>query len=553
MKEYKEEIEKLDQQQQALSQQLEKQEDTPLTEEEKRLAEILEKLNDPELQKYLEALEEKADQGELTPENLEELGQEMDYQVNQLDRLEELYKDVVFKMELDQQLERIQEAIQKTEESIESGENRDPKEAQKAQEEAQKLTEEVSDAQRELDQKNKELKQPYKGMEDGMEKADSAKEKSKKASEELKSGDPSKSQKQKQESKKDLEALQSLLSQMQSNMSEEKKKENIEHMEQLLDNVVWVSFTEEDLYDDFREISVNNPAFKKKLISQGDLSEKLQHIQDSLDALMYRVPELDPVLDKKVRALKVQQQKTVKALQDANMQEGGRYQRDIMYNLNYIAWVLSDLLEQMRQDLSSQMQGNQNCQKPGGSSSSPSASQMLKMQQELGKEFGESGPPEPGGKKPSGKKGEGPPMGEGEGGSSGMSGTQAKELAKMLARQEQIRMELEKKTEGGGPGGDAVESMKEFEKELVDPQISFEQKKERLQEIETRLLEVEEAERTQEKEEERDSGNLELYMELRQKSKEEYLQRKKSYQEDLNISPIWLQEYYSRIKRSYND
>jgi hypothetical protein len=42
-------------------------------------------------------------------------------------------------------------------------------------------------------------------------------------------------------------------------------------------------------------------------------------------------------------------------------------------------------------------------------------------------------------------------------------------------------------------------------------------------------------------------------MELRQKAKEDYLQRKKSYREDLTVSPIWLQDYYSRIKRSYND
>ncbi|GAB5555968.1 MAG: hypothetical protein SchgKO_01810 [Schleiferiaceae bacterium] len=560
LEEYEEELAKLEEQQKELAEQLQKQEDTPLTEEEKKLQEILEKLNDPELQEFLKSLQEKADENNLTPEDLEQLGQEMDYQMNQLERLEELYKDVVFQMELDQQIDRIEEAIKKAEESLEKGEKADDsKESkaaeEKAQEEAEKLAEEVAKAQEELEKKNKDLKQPYKGMEDAQEKADSAEKKSKKASEEMKYGNPSKSQQQKQQSKEDLEALQSLLSQMQSSMSQEKKKENIEHMEQLLDNVVWTSFTEEDLYDDFRELSVNNPAFKEKLIAQGDLAEKLQHIQDSLDALMERVPELDPVLDKKVRALKTQQQKSVKALQDANLQEGGRYQRDIMYNLNYIAWVLSDLLQQMRQDLSSQMQGNQNCQKPGGSSSSPSAAQMLKMQQQLGKEFGESGPPDQKGQKPSQKKGKGLPMGgqEGQGGEGGMSGQQAKELAQMLARQEQIRMELEKKVEQGGPGVDAVDAMKEFEKELVDPNISFEKKKERLQEIETRLLEVEEAERTQEKEEQRESDNLELYMELRQKAKEDYLQRKKSYREDLTVSPIWLQDYYSRIKRSYND
>jgi chromosome segregation ATPase len=117
LEEYQEELAKLEEQQEEHAKQLEKQEDTPLTEEEKKLAEILEKLNDPELQEFLQSLEEKAENNELTPEDLEQLGQEMDYQMNQLERLEELYKDVVFQMELDQQIQRVEEAIQKTEES----------------------------------------------------------------------------------------------------------------------------------------------------------------------------------------------------------------------------------------------------------------------------------------------------------------------------------------------------------------------------------------------------------------------------------------------------
>lgn len=535
-----EETKKLEEKQKAMEEKLNKLDGKKDLENEKKLNELLEKLNDPELQEFLESLKEKAQEDGLDKSDMDQMNRELDYKVDQLKRLEELYKDAVFQMKLDQQIERVEEAIAKTEEALRT------QDLQK-QEEAEALTEEVKKEQEELIEKNQELSQEYSGLEKTQEKANSASENSKKATESQKKGKSSDSKKSKEQSKEDLEALQSLLSMMQSNMSQEKKKENIEHLEQLLDNVVWVSFKEEGLFNTFSSIDLNNPEYKEQLVEQGDLTSKLELVKDSLDNLMARVPELDPVLSKKVIALKSQQEKSLEALQDGQLDQGTRFQRDIMYNLNYIAWVLSDVLQQMRQDLANQQQGNQNCEKPGGSSSSPSASEMKNMQEKLGKEFGESNPtPGQKGKPDKGKNGK--EKGEGEGkGSEGRSG---KEIMEMLARQEMIRMELEKKNKGGENNG-AIESMKEFERELLDPNISFEQKKERLREIETRLLEVEEAERTQEKEVKRESKNKELYMTLKEESKRKFLENKKGYKESHQNSPLLLQNFYQQIKKSY--
>ncbi len=535
-----EETKKLEEQQKATEEKLDKLDQKKDLENEKKLNELLEKLNDPELQEFLESMKEKAQNEDLDQRDLDQMSQELEYKVDQLKRLEELYKDAVFQMKLDQQIERIEEAIKKTEESLKSGDL-------KKQEEAEALAQEVKEEQEDLIDKNEELSQEYQGLEKTQEKANSAAEKSKKATESQKSGKKSDSQKSKEQSKEDLEALQSLLSMMQSNMSQKKKKENIEHLEQLLDNVVWVSFKEEGLYETFSSIDLNNPTYKDQLVEQGDLTSKLQLVKDSLDDLMGRVPELDPVLSKKVIALSSQQEKALESLQDGQLDQGTRYQRDIMYNLNFIAWVLSDVLQQMRQDLANQQQGNQNCEKPGGSSSSPSASEMKNMQEKLGKEFGQSNPtPGQQGNPDKGKNGKEKGQGEGEG-SEGRSG---KEIMEMLARQEMIRMELEKQNKGGINDG-AIESMKEFERELLDPSISFEDKKKRLQEIETRLLEVEEAERTQEKEVKRESKNKELYMSLKEESKRKFLENKTGYKESHQNSPLLLQNFYQQIKNLY--
>jgi len=89
---------------------------------------------------------------------------------------------------------------------------------------------------------------------------------------------------------------------------------------------------------------------------------------------------------------------------------------------------------------------------------------------------------------------------------------------------------------------EAIEQMEELEKELLNGQYEYTYK-ERLKEIETRLLESEKAEMKQDEEEKRESKTSEE-MRMKQIAIEEYLKEKNSFDEEILLTPLNLKNYY---------
>jgi len=139
--------------------------------------------------------------------------------------------------------------------------------------------------------------------------------------------------------------------------------------------------------------------------------------------------------------------------------------------------------------MASMMPGQGNCQKPGGSGQQPSASDIKKMQDSLSKQLDQMKKEMEKGKSPGGKGGNK---------NQGMS----KEIAQMAAQQAAIRQQLEKlakelNEEGKGQGNELKKIsllMEENEKDLANQNLTN-QTKLRQQEIQSRLLKAEKAER----------------------------------------------------------
>jgi hypothetical protein len=223
-----------------------------------------------------------------------------------------------------------------------------------------------------------------------------------------------------------------------------------------------------------------------------------------------------------------------------------------MTSINNLALMLSEVVQQMQQAQAQSKPGSGSCSKPGQGQGNPSAATMKALQEQLNKQIEEM--------QKGMKKGEKP--GEKPGGSQGKGGM-SEGLAKMAAQQEAIRQmlqevasELEKQGKGKGSSGNLDklhDLMEETETDLVNKRITAETLR-RQQEILTRLLEAEKAERQRDEEERRESKEGKNEKLSNPPVFNEYNRRKLKETELLKTVPPSLQPFYrDKVNEYFNN
>jgi hypothetical protein len=214
-----------------------------------------------------------------------------------------------------------------------------------------------------------------------------------------------------------------------------------------------------------------------------------------------------------------------------------------------LALLLDEALQQMQQQQAQKQPGEGNCEKPGGAgnpSPSPKAGDMKKMQQALGKKLEQM------------KQSMGDQANQGKAGKK--SGGMSKELAQMAAQQAALRKMAQEKAkemneDGSGKGNgmkEIAQEMEELERDLVNKQID-EATLKRQQDLITRLLEAENAERIRGEKEERESRTGDDALKATPPQASEYLKRKMNELELLRTIPAELLPYYrERVNEYFN-
>jgi hypothetical protein len=220
--------------------------------------------------------------------------------------------------------------------------------------------------------------------------------------------------------------------------------------------------------------------------------------------------------------------------------------------MNNLALMLAEALDQMKQQQSKKT-GKGSCKKPKPGKSGSSMKSIRKMQQALDKKMKEMQEQMKKGKSKGQKKGN-KNKGQGE--------KMSEEMARMAAQQEAIRKKLqdyqnELKKQGRGKEAQGLNStakkMEQNETDLVNNILRAESLK-RQEEIETRLLEAEKAERKRGEEEKRKSKegvnntenpNIEFFDYIRKQNKEVEL---------LKTIPPKLKPFYkNRVNKYFED
>jgi hypothetical protein len=343
------------------------------------------------------------------------------------------------------------------------------------------------------------------------------------------------------------------MEEMQQKMQDQKEKDEEEQDEidaqalrEILENLVQLSKDQEKVMEELKLINGYNPKFVELAKEQKIIKDNAKMIEDSLLSLSKRAPEVKSFINKEVTKMNDHLDRSNLNFSQRNIGETRVQQQYAMTRMNNLAVMLSESLKQMQQEMQMKKQSKsgkgKGKPKPKPGSGKPSMKQLKKMQEEMNKQMKEGM-----NKNGKGEKGKGQMTSE--------------QYARMAAQQMAIRQQmqkmmsemdaLEKEKMGGGKQlGELQKKMEETEKDLVNKRLTQETLM-RQEEILTRLLEHEKAEKQQEQEQKREAEQGKekprpspVYLDmLNQKQKRET--------ELLQTVPAEMQPYYKQKAKEY--
>ena len=535
-----------------------KNQSSQLQEQNEKLQELMKQLMDEETLKLYEKLKELMKQNspkDEISEQLQKLKRNEQNLERDMKRALELFKRLKMESQLEENLQKL-DTLSSEQEKAASNEKLD--ESEKLQDQ---INEEFEDFRKQMDEvmeMNQELKRPealddfeyeerqiakeLKEIEEMMKEAaeqqnnegqnDENEENNGEEQSQQKQNGKSKNTQQKQKNAaQKMKSLSKKLSTMQGGMQMEMMQANLDQLRDILDNLIKLSFNQEEIMTEMRQVSQSDPRFLELSQNQLKLKDDAEVIQDSLIALANRVVQISSFVTREVDQINLSVNKTLDYLKERNRGRALTEQQFAMTSINNLALLLDDTMQQMQMAMSEAM---------GSGSDQKQEQQGLPDMQELQNQLGQK-------------------INELKG--SGKSGRElSEELARLAAEQEMIRQQLEllKQAEEGRPGGKgagdelqkAIDMMEENEIDLVNKRLT-EQLIFRQNEIKTRLLEADKAKREQETEEEREAESPSMITRDVPPEFEEYLNIKRKEIELLKTIPIELNPFYKKEVNDY--
>ncbi|WP_235298436.1 DUF4175 family protein [Portibacter marinus] len=521
--------------------------DPELQEKQEKLQELFEEAQNKEMEELMEQIQELLQ--ELEKDNALEMMEEMEMnderQEQNMERLLELFKQLEVEKEaneLIQELEKLAEEQEKLSQETLS-EEKSQEELQQEQQNIEEQFEKLEEKLEELEKKNEELEVPKDLGQDNEEKSEEIKEEMQNSEEKLgekQNNDAAKSQ------KKAAEKMKSMASEMAGAMQAgemEQMQEDIAALRQLLENLVDLSFDQEDLIENVSRTNSTTPKYVSLVQEQFKLKDDFSLIQDSLIALSKRVNQIETFVTDKVSEIKSNLNASLENLENRQKPLANDNQRRVMKNTNDLAVMLAESMENMQQQMSS-MAGSGSCPNPGGQGQSKGGKgnqgsvpmdKITEGQQGLGEKMKEM------------------MQGQKEGGKKGMS----KEFAQAAARQAALRKALEEIKQGRDEQGkssqgleEMIQQMDKIETDLVNKRLNNEMLK-RQQDIVTRLLEAEKADRQRELDEKRLAERTTEKQRKYPPQIEEYIKKKESEVEMYKTVSPSLKPYYKYLVEEY--
>ncbi len=494
-----------------------------------QLDQLIEDLMDEETRQLYEELQkllaDKQSADEIK-DKIEQISRNENRMQKDLERTKELFK----RLKVETGLERVSQQIDSlASQQLELSEQLLDSNSIAKQKEIEEDFGKVSEELEKIEELNQELEKPE-PLEDFESDEKDIEQEMKNAQEEMKSGDKKKSKKSQENAAGKMQQMSKKMQQMQAGMEMEVMQENIEQLRKILDDLIRLSFRQEDILKQFKGVNPSDPRFLALSQNQVKIKEDVKIIEDSLMALAGRVVQLSSFITKEIEDVNTHMTNAVEQIKERQRGRALSHQQFSMTSMNNLALLLNDVLQQMQMTMSEAMG------KSKGQPQETSLPSLGEMQRQLGEQMKELK----------------------EGGESGRK--LSEELARMAAEQEMIRQQLEKMRDqlngqqgGKQPANDlqkAIELMENNEVDLVNKRLT-QQLLNRQKEITTRMLEAEDALKEQQKEPDREAESAKLRERFFPPNFEEYLKERKKEIELLQTVPIELKPFYKKEVNDY--
>ncbi|HLN53612.1 MAG TPA: DUF4175 family protein [Lentimicrobium sp.] len=482
-----------------------KQVDENIIEKQKQLEKLFEDIMSDEMKQMFEELQKMLD--ELNKDKIQDMLEKMKYESEDLekdlDRNLELFKQLEFDKKLTESIDELKKLSEEEMKLSEETSNSNKKESDELNKQQDKLNEKFDDISKDLEelkQLNEDLEEPN-DFEIPQDEKQDIKNEMNESTKNLKESQMKKASGHQQKASEKMKKMSEMLLQMQMEMENEAMGEDADALRAILENLVKISFSQEELMDILKNINRADPKYPSIVEKQKKIRDDLEMVEDSLLALSKRQTMIENFVNREIRDINNNTTMALEGMQNRATAMAASKQQYVMTAVNNLALLLSETLKNMEQALSMSASGKfqKGNPKPGqGKSSMKSMRQMQEKLNQQMEELREGKQPMPG------KKGE-----QGQSGQSKMS----EQLARMAAQQEALRKMLQKYSEELQKSGDVnqqglqktLQEMEKTETDLVNKRLNQETMK-RQQEILTRLLESEKAEMKREQEERRESN-----------------------------------------------
>jgi hypothetical protein len=507
-----------------------------LEEKQKQIQELLNQILDEDLKKLLKEIEELSEK--FNQNDFEKIKDKIDFSYDKLDKKLDRSLELLKRYQVEDNVMKLSEDMKRISEKEHSlGDNlkemQKSDELQKKQNEIKEEFNQLKNEYKETLEKNEDLKSPF-----DINKFDQQFEEISKDLENLEKETPNapknKLKKMQENASEKMENLSKQMEQMFNQMEMESIELNIGDLRQIIDNVSAFSFNQEDNFTNTNKSLHTSPSFPSLVNKQVKLADDFKIIEDSIRALMEKVPQMNQYLVKEVESILQNTKNANKFMEARNKREALKFQRYILNSANTLSLYLAELKDQMEK----QKQGSGSGKSKKGKQEESMQNlkkQQQKLKQELEKLLEQM------------KNGTGKPNDE----------KANDQIVKTLAEQEIFNKMLKELQNQSGINPETDKKLKEIKKlsdqnveDLINKKITPELLN-RNQKILSRMLESEKAEKEREQENKRESKEgIKNEMDIPEELKES-LKNENKYRETLQKSDLNLKNYYKIISNDY--
>jgi len=505
------------------------QQNQAIQEKQKQIEELLNEVFTDELKKLMEEFNKLAD--EFNSQKLNQLSEDMNLTLEDLEKQLERNLEMLQKMKVEQKLQDVIDKVNeiaKEEEKLaeEIDENRNFEETNekvsKHQEQTKQLEKEINDAL----ELNKELKKPmnFDDFDEEFEQVDKSFEDSKN---ELNKKNKKKSEENIKKSSEKLQNMAFGMQQMLDMNTQEQNMENISNLKQILSNLIFLSFGQENVLAELNGIADKDPALFQLNKDQKRIFEQSKIVKDSLYTLAMRTPQITSMVNNELLAIEINLKKANEQMQEALFPNARVSQQFVVTSLNNLALMLNEALENLEEQMANAQPGDQECENPGNGKSGMN---MLKQSSESIKEQLQK-------------------MIEQM--KNGNQQNMSQQMGQSLMQHEMMQQMLREMMNNGSVGSEAKKQLQQIDnmleqnrKELMNKSINA-QTIARQNQITTRLLEAEKAELERDFEDKRESETADEFYSNPIKFFE--------YKEKENFSIEYLNKNSHKLHNFYNN